>query len=117
MQPLQLGMFGMDEPRAYTEDEIRTMLLRHMRSLAKYWATTKLDRKFETKEAEMIDRCEGVVHSILTTLDGCSIVLPGFQIIPNPHPDDKQYHLDHGENYFPDEGDISGFLHESFYKC
>ena len=52
-------------------------------------------------------------------IDGASPTLPGFLLIPDPHPDDKAYRRDRGENWYPEaaEGiDIAGSLHEEFYN-
>lgn len=65
--------------------------------------------------------CEGVAFSILGLLDGVSVGIPGFALVPSPHPDDMQYHKDNGENWYPSEEvtkDIREdvMLHEEFYK-
>lgn len=108
----------MSKPRAWTADEVRDMLIEKFRELADYWAETDLTRKeFELNTPEEIAayRCHGVAFSILSTLDGCSD-LPGFDLIPTPHPSDKAYHMASGENYFDPKMRLSTTLHEFYHK-
>jgi hypothetical protein len=99
-------------PRAYTEEEVREMFLKHLWGLVDYWAT--VEGKDSPKTVR--DRLSGLMHSTLTTLDGCSMGLPGFEVRPHPHESDKDYHQERGENWFPDDVDIGGSLHELMYK-
>ena len=96
-------------PRAYTPEECREMFLDHVRGIVKFW---KEDLRNSREEA-----LEGVAFSIMVLLDG-GTELPGFKVIPNPHPDDKDYHILHKENYWPDDCDIRRdyALHEEFYR-
>lgn len=97
----------------YTTEEIRDQFLDHVRSLIEYW--DKVDKQ-TTKE-----KLSGLAFSLLVTIDGDS-ALPGFILAPCPHENDKQYHIDNNEKYYPENhetnvrGDISGFLHESLYQ-
>lgn len=99
--------------RAYTEEEVRKMLVVHFRALSKYWAT--LDGLHSPKTIQ--ERCDGLVFSILITLDGASVDLPAFNLSPAPHPSDKQYHIDNGENWFDEDMVINDCnLHEEWYE-
>lgn len=103
----------MTTPREYTAEEVRAKLLRHVWALIDYW-----DEGKPNKRAAM----EGLAFSILSTLDGSAMDLPGFAVIPAPHPEDKEYRLEQGENYYRDfdpEGhcDIAGGLHEHFHQA
>lgn len=100
------------EARAYTEEEVREMFLKHMWAMVDYWAT--VEGKDSPKTVR--DRLSGLMHSMLTTLDGCSMGLPGFEVRPHPHESDKEYHQERGENWFPSDVDIGGSLHEGMYK-
>jgi hypothetical protein len=106
-----------DEPREYTRDEIRARFLEHCRSVAKYWASPNLH-----SNPTIQDRTEGAIFSLLATLDGSTLALPGFMLVPCPHPEDKAYHQKEGENWFPEPPadvelvDIGGALHEHFFK-
>jgi hypothetical protein len=97
----------MSEPRAYTVDEMRSMLLDYFRGLVKHWATTDLRRpefaESVKKSGEVMYRMEGLVHSILVTLDGCSMATPSFDLVPSPHPSDAADHREHGENWWPEK--------------
>ena len=98
--------------RAWTEEEIREQFLDHVRNTIDYWKTVDLDLKVFPNEDELTRRMNGLAFSILTALDGEAMAVPGFKVIPNSHPDDKQYYIDNGENWYPDDIDIGGCLHE-----
>lgn len=102
-----------DAPRAYTADEVRDMLLDHIRASARYWAELPDFDKATGRGITVQDRCEGVAFSILSTLDGCSY-LPAFDLAACPHEDDKAYHQSEGENWIEPGTTISDMLHERF---
>lgn len=95
-------------------EEIREEFLSHVHNLVDYW--NNVDER-STKE-----KLSGLAFSILSTLDGCSAELPSFIVAPLPHEDDKQYHINNGDDYYPENHnsnvncDIAGELHELFYK-
>ncbi len=91
--------------RPYTKDEVRQEFLDHIRGMIRYW-----DSDVVSGSKTRADRLEGLAFSILVMLDGESS-LPGFRVIADPHPDDMQYHIDEGENYYPEGVDIAGGLH------
>lgn len=94
----------MTEPRAYTKKEMRAMFIAHLTHTAKYWATVDLSRpefqKGIQEQGEALYRLEGFLFSVLVALDG-GAGLPGFDLIPSPHPTDEQYHKDNGQNWWP----------------
>ena len=100
--------------REYTQEEVQEMFLDKVRTMIDYWNNVE---KETTK-----DKLEGLAHSILATIDGSAADLPAFKLAPNPHPGDKEYCIDEGENYFPDNYhlvtncNISGSLHEQLFK-
>lgn len=100
------------EPRAYTADEVRDMLLERLVAVARYWADLPETDRATGRTFTLRDRCEGVLFSVLVTLDGESIGLPGFDLVPTPHPDDKAYHQSQGENWIELGTVISDTLHE-----
>lgn len=95
--------------RAYTMEEVREKFLAHVREMVLYWER-------EDRKPDVHDKLSGLAFSILSALDGCSGDIPGFQVIPSAHPDDRKYHEERGENWYPDDCDIAGGLHEHFYK-
>ena len=106
--------------KEYTSDEVREWFLRTVSSIVRYWASVDLkDSEFEN---EMLYRCEGVAFSILSSLDSCNAGLPAFIVAPIPHEADKLYHIDIGEDYYPENHnlhlncDIAGALHELLGK-
>ncbi|MFL1475160.1 hypothetical protein ACJOYF_18365 [Acinetobacter baumannii] len=80
----------MSEP--IPKEKIRDELLGQFRNLARYWAQ---------HEGTDLEKCEGLVHSILTTIDGLG-VFPAIDLVIRPHPDDKQYRIDNGDDYIED---------------
>jgi hypothetical protein len=101
-------------PRVKTEDEVRVEFLQHLRDMIRYWATIPNPSRVGG-ESEIEARIGGAIFSALVTLDGGSGAICGFKVIPNPHPDDEEYHRSTGENWYPDDVDIAGGLHELLY--
>jgi hypothetical protein len=103
------------EIREFTEDEIRQQFLAHIRFLVDYF-----DR--DTSLESQKERLSALAHSILCVIDGCAVGLPAFILAPLPHADDKQFNIESGENYYPEnhdldvKSDIAGCLHELFYN-
>lgn len=95
-------------PKAYTKEKARIMMLKHMQSVAEYWAN--LPNKTN------IERCEGLLFSILVMFDGGSGLWPAMNISMDPHPDDMEYHQSQGENWFEPDMVINDDcqLHELF---
>lgn len=101
-----------ETPRVFTEGECREKFLRHVWTLIEFW---EKDSRAETVHAKMT----GLAFSMLVMLDGGSVALASFSVCPSPHPDDKEYHRERGENWWPtdeDAVDIAGSLHELFYQ-
>ena len=81
----------MSNPRAITKEEARKMLLKQFAALINYWSQ---------REGTTQSKMSGLVFSILNVFDGTSIAMPAFNITPAPHPDDKQFLIDEGANWF-----------------
>ena len=102
----------MNEPREKTMEETRTEFLERVWTMIDYW---------EKQPSPLRGKLDGLAFSILTILDGGSD-LPAFIVAPMPHVDDKLYHKERGENWYPEnshfdvKADIAGGLHELFYK-
>lgn len=104
-----------EAPRPYTEDELREMLLDHVRNVVIYW--TNVSERDPTRGPISIRRrCEGVAFSILSMLDGCATDIPGFDLVAQPHEDDKDYYRGMGENWVEPGTTISTALHEFLWK-
>lgn len=100
-------------PRAFSPQEVQQQLLKHFCTLIEYWNSE--NNSNVPPEYSSRQRMEGLVHSILVTLDGGSAVLPAFDIIPLPQPEDKQYYLERGQNWYEEEP-IEPNLHEYWHK-
>jgi hypothetical protein len=93
--------------RQYTDEELRDEFLEAVRSIVRYWQNeVRTDRN---------GAVEGVAFSILNLLDGCSS-MPAFDLVCRPHEDDKDYHIENGDNWIGDGQTISDMLHEMFYQ-
>lgn len=99
----------MNEPRCYTREEVQTLFLRHCGSLVGYWLN-------ESKAKSAKEKMEGLMHSVLSAIDGCNCALTGFDLTTQPHPDDEEYMRSGGKNWFPTGCNISGELHERWFK-
>lgn len=105
----------MNTPHEYTEEEVRAKFLRQVRDTVDYWDAS-------TGDGDKRGALEGLAFSLLVMLDGGSTALPGFAVIPAPHPDDKSYCIGEGENWYPQFSpkghcDIAGSLHELLYAA
>lgn len=98
-----------------TINEVRNEFLSHIKTLIDYWE--KVPNQNSIK-----DRLSGLAFSILATIDGCSMDLPSFILAPCPHEDDKQFNIEEGNDFYPENHnsnvncDISGGLHELLHK-
>lgn len=98
----------MTKPRAKTAEEVREEFLQQVRAYAHYWATLP--------DQTPQDRCDGMAFSILNILDG-NTMLPAFNLTVAPHPEDKEYHIAQGDNWYePDMLINDCMLHEFYYK-
>lgn len=95
-------------PRAYTAEETRDMLLKKIHGLVDYWHK-------ETRVTDTREKLSGLAFSILSALDGGSLDIPGFIVMTNPHPTDKEYAKECGRNWFPEGADL-GVLHEFYHQ-
>ena len=100
------------EPRAITADELRERILDHMRAMAKYWATVDVPDGPKTTQ----DRIEGAMFSVLEMLDGVPESFPAMDLVAKPRPDDKQFHIENGENWIEDGTRVCDMLHEHWHK-
>lgn len=80
-----------EPPRAFTKEEVRLKFLKHLRAIAMHWAQSGSSKE---------DATDGLVFSILATIDGSSMALPGMCISVEPHPDDEEFCKGEGENWF-----------------
>ena len=81
------------ESRAKTKEEVVEELLDHIHGMITYWE--KEDRRPDVR-----GKLEGLAFSILVALDGGSVDLPPFDLIPETHPDDEEYLKSQGENWY-----------------
>jgi len=79
--------------REWTQKEVQTKFLTHLWHLVDYWER-------ESRAKTSAEKLQGLLHSFLVTLDGGACDLPGYDLIPRTHPEDKPYHIEEGENYY-----------------
>jgi len=96
------------EPRAYTVEEVREEMLDYLRNIANYWAD------LPNKTAR--EKCDGLVFSFLTLLDGCAM-FPALDVTLAPHESDKEYNRSEGMNWYEPGMLVNNcMLHELYYK-
>jgi hypothetical protein len=114
--------------RAYTAEEMRDAFMRHAVDLVAYWSVfpdARIREGFKLPEADipsgiieayMRHAAEGVLFSLLTSLDGDSMAMPACDIIPRPHPNAEAFHKGREENWWVSEAinadcHLHGLLH------
>jgi hypothetical protein len=101
--------------REKTVDEVRDEFLANVRDYVNFW-------EYESSRKDSLSKLNGLAFSILALIDGEGGDSPGFILAPAPHPDDKQYNINQGHNYYPENHesdikcDIGGSLHDLFYE-
>jgi hypothetical protein len=103
-------------PRAMTSEEMVRTLITHLRSHARYWATVDLGVKGESADSDRLRRCEGVLHSVLATLDGVSGDIPAINIVPAPHSSDAAYYAKQGKDWWAPISLSEDMLHDRLYE-
>ncbi len=93
--------------REFTNEECTQKFYDHLRGIFEYWEHAGLPG--------IKEKLSGAFFSTLVLFDGCSGMMPHFGIVPNPHPSDKPYSIEEGENYWPDppEGALDTALRQS----
>ena len=96
--------------RAYTKEEVKDEMLDYFKALARYWSSQG--------NITDLEKCEGVAFSILVALDGCSMSLPSIDLVLRPNPEDKDFLIGEGENWYENGMAINNncTLHDEFYK-
>lgn len=93
---------------AIPQQQAEDALLKHLAHLVQYW-----HRQSGTK----LDAMNGLAFSILTMIDGSTMALPSIDLVLRPHPDDKDFAIGIGEDYWEDGMVINdGVLHEVWHK-
>jgi hypothetical protein len=102
--------------RAHTADEVREKLLSIFSSYVSYWNSE--DGSNVLPQTATRTRLEGLVHSVLCVLDGCTAGAPGFDIVAKPHADDKAICQQQGVNWYED-GTVANTkpLHKGWYNA
>jgi hypothetical protein len=94
-------------------DEVRT------RFLEAVWRSIDGAARSDRPPREQLQH---LAFSLLCALDGSVVGLPGFVVAPRPHPDDRAWSQERGEDWFPQNhrvkvrADIAGELHEQFFE-
>ena len=93
---------------AITKSEAKALFLQHLRDVAQYWDSQKMTST---------EKLDGLAFSVLTLLDGSTMVLPAMDLVLRPHPEDKEYRQTRDENWFENGMAINddAMLHEEWY--
>ncbi len=100
--------------RPYSGPEMRDAFMQTMRSYVHYWATVENPHAGEG-QSEIEARLDGLAFSFLNMLDGTTVGLPAFDVVPNPHPSDKKYLAEQGEPHWPRVVINDVLLHELWH--
>ena len=95
------------QPREKTVDEVRSEFLDHVAGLIDYW---------DINACSVRAKLEGLAFSILVMLDSGTLALPGFRVLPHPHESDEAVHREEGRNWYPNDVDIAGDLHDHLFN-
>ena len=97
--------------RAYTKAEVREEILRYIKELEKYWGGLP--------DKTVAERLSGLSFSILTMIDGATMDLPAMDLVLRPHPDDREFNINEGNNYYEDGMVVSDdvHLHDFYHKA
>jgi hypothetical protein len=106
--PYEQPAIDPNAPRAYTSEEVTEQLMESIAHSIHYWQTNPACGSMER-------RVSGVVHSVLSILDGRTIPLPAFDLVPAPHVEDKSSCIEDGENYYDRKAVISTDLTSLLY--
>lgn len=82
-------------PKPKTKEEIQKEIVEHFDGVARYWSGLE--------NMSNIERCRGVVFSILVAFDGMSMGLPAMDIVMRPHPEDREYCIEEGVDWYPQQ--------------
>lgn len=97
--------------------ECRARLFAHLGALVAYWR--------DLPEAQLLagnpdgdvtqERLTGLLFSFLSTMDGSSLSIPGFQLVPNVRDEEQDEGIAAGEEYWPREAINRGVeMHAAF---
>jgi hypothetical protein len=96
-----------------TVDEMREAFLDQLDGLANYWATIP-NPACGSGETEAQARVRGLAFSVLVMLDGGSLGVPAFDLVPAPHLEDAEFHRDEGGDWWTPEVINDCQLHEEW---
>ena len=94
---------------AINKDDLKIMFMDAIRSYIDYW---------DRQDASSKDKLEGIAFGVLNIIDGTSSTFPcSIDLVLRPHPDDKQYHIENGDDYIEDGTCINtgDYLHDGFF--
>lgn len=98
-----------DKPRQHTQKEMQDFFLHHLWQVVRYWEKVEDSplphNNFTITPKTVAERLEGMAFSFLAMLDGSCMDLPSFEVYPSPHPEDKEFHREEGENWWACEED------------
>lgn len=105
--------------RQLTQEEVQERFMHQLAQYVRYWANVT-DPHFASIE----QRLSALAFGFLNMLDGTTMGLPAFEVVPSPHSSDKEYHQERGTNWWPpnplpaDAITVHGsdLLHELWHK-
>ena len=98
-------------PHELTQEEMRHHFMLEVMRLITYWEENE-------RFPGVREKLEGLVNNLFLLLDGTA-KFPTFELVPRPCPEDREFSLAHGEDWWPtqevdEDKCIGGPLHEYF---
>lgn len=89
-----------EEPREWNDDEMRAFFFNRVAIFIAKWSGKKNISK--------LDKGAGLFRDIFLLCEGKDPYFPAkIDLISTPHPEDKEYYLENGENYYEEETNLS----------
>lgn len=95
------------ESKIYTREEGAQLFVQKVATLVDFWKKVESTSDF---------RVEGVAHSILATIDGCSVDMPAYKLVPVQDVSTIEDSLMHNIPVHEIDTDIAGGLHTILHK-
>ncbi len=85
--------------------ECRAKLFGHLGALVAYWRDLPEQQLLAGNADGNVtqERLTGLLFSMLSTLDGSSLSIPGFLLVPHVSPEERAEAIADGEKYWPSE--------------
>lgn len=94
-----------DHARQLTPAECRSHLYQHLSGVVAYWRDLPEQQLLAGNPGGDVghERLTGLLFSILSTIDGSALAIPGFHLIPDVTAGEQEHAIAHREDFWPRE--------------